>query len=256
MAVHPALDSALDLKRNTALAKSMRLQLLPEGMIDLIKCAGGCTETCTRLALAKQRSPEIIREAAINFLLLVAFAPEASAERQLGLNPHEAKRDAVRLHKRWLVRWLHPDHNNDPWQAVLLNRVLAASLQIESRGVVTAKGQRIPIVQLQSRRQLMLSRALGPGSTRSGSKRPSSHHSLYRMAQIPAIFVLIALFGYSVIAIGNYLDSLALLKTVTVHVPMRPSYERVGLRNRVAADPKQIYGARRQGDILLLHEHR
>ncbi len=254
MAVHPALETALELKRNTALVKSMHLQTLPEGVIDLIKCAGGCTETCTRLALAKQRSPETVRDAAIHFLLLVAFAPDASAERQLGLNPGEATRDAVRLHKRWLVRWLHPDHNKDPWQTVLFNRVLAASLQIEARGVMRTKRQPILAVQPPSRIRPMLSGVRRPGPGKSGPKKPAAHFSLYRLAQIPAIFVLIALFGYSVIAIANYLDSLALLKAVTVQVPMPPSQERVGLRSGVAADPLRNPGARRQGNILLLQE--
>lgn len=253
MAGHPALEMALDLKRNSALVRSMRHKPLPEGLIDLIKCAGGCTETCEGLALARQRSPEIIRDAAINFLLLVVFTPDATPERQLGLNPGETTRETVRLHKRWLVRWLHPDHNGDPWQTVLFNHVLNAALHIERRGMVTEKWQPMQNMQSQSWHRPMFSHVPRLNAGRSKSRRRSSHFSLYRLARIPTIFVLIALFGYLVIAMGNYLDSLNLLKAVAVQGPVLSSSDRVGLRGRVATDPVRNEGAR-QGDIVLLHE--
>ena len=254
MPVHPALEAALDLKRNTSLARSMRHQPLPEGVIDLIKCAGGCSKTCAHLAMMKQRSPETIREAAIQFLLLVAFTPDATAERQLGLNPNDLSRDQIRLHKRWLVRWLHPDHNSDPWQTMLFNRVLAAALQIEGNRMLAGSQNLTPIIQPQLWQQPTPVRARSLVQARRKPIKPSTHFSLYRMAQLPAIFVLIVLLGYSVIVIGNYFDSLSLLKPASMQALAQAKHNRAVSHELATTNPSAATGAPQQGDILLLHE--
>lgn len=107
------------------LARQLRCRPLPDDILDLIKVAGSCQDTCRQLAMATGRSPETIRIAAAHYLHLVLLYPGAPPERVLGLSgrvPYEV----MLQHKRWLLRWLHPDRNGDVWESAHLARVLKA----------------------------------------------------------------------------------------------------------------------------------
>jgi hypothetical protein len=120
-----ALDIALQLYRQPALARRVQRNGLPPRVLSLIKIAAGSEE---ELALPVAHTPgEIreIREAAIFFLQNCLFQAGGDSYRVLGVE-HGAPIEEIRRHKRWLLKWLHPDLNRNTWEAAYLQRVLAA----------------------------------------------------------------------------------------------------------------------------------
>jgi hypothetical protein len=132
MAGRRAIDVALDLVRMPALAPIVRKQTLPPDLLDVIRIAAGCPEA-SKAALASTREPfRVIRAAAVLYLEEVLFFPGAGLHRNLGVAVG-ASRDQMRLHMRWLLQWLHPDHNSDETAALLAARVIKAWRELGRR---------------------------------------------------------------------------------------------------------------------------
>jgi len=120
-----ALDIALQLYRQPALARKVRRNGLPPRVLSVIKIAAGSEE---ELATPVDHTPgetREIREAAIFFLQNCLFQAGGDSHRVLGVE-HGAPVEEIRQHKRWLLKWLHPDLNRNTWEAAYLQRVLAA----------------------------------------------------------------------------------------------------------------------------------
>lgn len=120
-----SLRLALDLLRIPALAKMLRAIPLPPDTLILIRIAAGCDETLKAAAEKSRASPDQIRSAAQLFLHQVMLHPGADNYRILGLAP-EASKAQTKEHRKWLLRWLHPDVNGGNWEAVLAERVIRA----------------------------------------------------------------------------------------------------------------------------------
>ena len=118
---------AMDLLRAPVLAETMRRQpLLPSHeILILLRLAGGCPETAQAAVLATGAPLDRIRQAAILYLERVLLFAETDSYRVLGVSP-DAPHEAIREHLRWMMRWLHPDRNQDDWENVYANRVLRA----------------------------------------------------------------------------------------------------------------------------------
>jgi hypothetical protein len=125
MAGPRAIDLALDLARMPALAAVMRKQTLPSDLVEVIRIAAGCPETSRAAAAARQKPLRVIRTAAIFYLEEMLFFPGADLHRNLGVSVNASK-PQMRLHMRWLLQWLHPDHNSDEIAALLAARVIKA----------------------------------------------------------------------------------------------------------------------------------
>lgn len=131
MAEQRAIHLALDLLRMPALAPVMRRQALPSDLLDAIRVASGCPEAL-ETALATTCEPvHVIRAAAAFYLQEMLFFPGASPHRNLGVMAGASKAQ-TRLHMRWLLRWLHPDHNSDEMATLLAKRVIKAWRDIAS----------------------------------------------------------------------------------------------------------------------------
>ena len=125
-----ATNIALDLFRSPAMAPAMRSAPLPKGMLTLIRIAAGSeTETAT-LVFELGRSSNEVREAAAFFLQQVLFHRKSDDFRLLGLSPG-ASPEQIREHKRWLLKWLHPDRNHNKWESALFQRVVKAAENLE-----------------------------------------------------------------------------------------------------------------------------
>jgi hypothetical protein len=59
------------------------------------------------------------------------FRQDADCYRILGIEP-TASRATARNHMRWLLEWLHPDRNNNQWDAVYAERVLRAWREVSA----------------------------------------------------------------------------------------------------------------------------
>jgi hypothetical protein len=119
---YQALELALALLRAPALAAQVRERPLPADVLTLIRIAAGDDTTLSEAAAASGETPQRVAEAAVLFLQQTLFRTGADSYRLLGA-PATAPQELLKLHHRWLVRWLHPDHQTDDWQAAYMSRV-------------------------------------------------------------------------------------------------------------------------------------
>jgi hypothetical protein len=129
MASRRAVDLALDLMRMPTLAPILSEQPFPSDLLDLIRIAARNADVAAAAAEASSVSERMLRSAAIFYLQEMLFSPGADAYRNLGVD-RDASRAQMRLHMRWLLQWLHPDHNPDPAANLLAERVIGAWRQL------------------------------------------------------------------------------------------------------------------------------
>jgi hypothetical protein len=125
MQTRNALDIALQVYRQPALVRQVRSSSLPPRVLSVIKIAAGSDEDLQLPAAHVPEKTQEIRDAAIFFLQNCLFQSGGDSYRVLGVEPGTPV-DEIRLHKRWLLKWLHPDLNRNTWEAAYLQRVLAA----------------------------------------------------------------------------------------------------------------------------------
>lgn len=122
---HGALFSALGLASMPSFAQRAGRQPLPAGVLEVIKIAAGCEETLRDAAALSGHDPDAVKAAAEFYLRHALLFDGADSRRILGADP-DAGRDELRLHMRWLMIWLHPDHSQDADRSDLAGRVLEA----------------------------------------------------------------------------------------------------------------------------------
>ena len=127
-----AIDVALGMYRRPATVRATQDAPLPEGMLTVIRIAAGAAVEAEIISLDRARNAEEAREAAVFFLQQVLFRPQSTSYRLLGLAAG-AKLPQVREHKRWLLKWLHPDRNHNKWESALFQRVVKAAEDLEHR---------------------------------------------------------------------------------------------------------------------------
>lgn len=130
MASQRAIDMALDLARMPAFAASMSAAPLPAGVLEVIRIAAESPEACRAAALTTGAPEPVLVEAARFYLQQVLFRPEADCYRILGIRPDDSRASA-RDHMRWLLQWLHPDHNGN-WDAVYAKRIVKAWREVSN----------------------------------------------------------------------------------------------------------------------------
>ena len=131
MASTLAIDRALETARQPKLlVKAAISPQFPKNMIDVIKCAAGDEETVNRLALERQFTGDQIKDAARVYLQHMITHANGNDHIVLGLE-YGATHDAVREHRRWLLKWLHPDRNPSKWESALFYHVKEASRRLE-----------------------------------------------------------------------------------------------------------------------------
>ena len=125
MQTRNALDIALQLYRQPALANKVRRNGLPPRVLSVIKIAAGSEDEIETPSEHTPEERQEMREAAIFFLQNCLFQSGGDSYRVLGVRPGAAI-DEILAHKRWLLKWLHPDLNRNKWEAAYLQRVLTA----------------------------------------------------------------------------------------------------------------------------------
>ena len=127
-----ALDVALDMVQRPLLARQAQAQPLPDDVLLLIRIAAHSEEDITWASRTRARAPREIREAAVMFLQQVLFHPHADSFRLMGLSP-TATAESLHEHRKWLLKWLHPDRNPDKWESQLFKRVLDAAGEAQKK---------------------------------------------------------------------------------------------------------------------------
>jgi hypothetical protein len=137
------IDLALDLARMPALARSSGVPAIPANIVELMRIAAASPEAC-EVAVARTGEPtRVVIEAARFYLQQVLFRPDADCYRVLGIAP-TASRPTARTHMRLLLDWLHPDRNNNSWDAVYAERVLKAWREVshfDGRAIKSSNAQ-------------------------------------------------------------------------------------------------------------------
>jgi hypothetical protein len=145
-------------------------QIVFAQMLTVIKAAAGDEKTLAEQTALYRMSARELQEAAKHFLLLQLLNSDARGNRLLGL-PDDATPAELKDHKRWLLKWLHPDRNPSTWEQKLFHRV--SDFQQESHTILRST--------LESNH-----RKRGTGKSRQAWKLASNRH---RDASPPRIFL-------------------------------------------------------------------
>ncbi len=155
MEEHDALRLALSIYRQPLHKSTYLSKPFPKGVLLLIKIAAGSEEVSELTSQQMQVSTQLLRDASVFYLQQVLAKPNLDAYGCLCLAPGAAAAD-ITLHKRWLLKWLHPDRNSNRWETVLFQRVLGAAEKLEHvTDSVAPKGsekETVPVRQISRQR--------------------------------------------------------------------------------------------------------
>lgn len=140
-----ALDLALAMFREPARVAELRERGLSPDLGQVIRIAAGEAAAVAAAIERCDESEDTLKEASVFFLQQVLFAPGADSYRTLGVEP-EAPQEQLREHYRWLMKWLHPDRNQDGWEAVYADRVNAAWQDLKTPDRRAEYDRRLPTV--------------------------------------------------------------------------------------------------------------
>jgi hypothetical protein len=133
LADNRALYLALDLARTPGLARVIRSRPLPPDVLRLIRIAAGSPDAVADAVRSTGEDAETIGAAAKLFLQQGLFRAGGDHYRTLGLSTG-APSDKLSEHVRWLMKWLHPDHDQAAWDSTLAERVLTAWHELKDPG--------------------------------------------------------------------------------------------------------------------------
>lgn len=137
------VDLALAVFKDPGLLVDLRERPLPEDVGVAIRIAAG--ECAARDAAVADSGipPDAVVEACVFFLQQTLFAPGSDSYRILGVHPGDPQ-ERLREHYRWLMKWLHPDRNQDGWETLYADRVNAAWQDLKTPDRRAAYDSRLP----------------------------------------------------------------------------------------------------------------
>jgi hypothetical protein len=98
-------------------------------VLSVLKAAAGDSETLDHLSIYKNAMPDQLQIAAQFCLTHVISASARDPRQALVLSELSGEKD-IRDHKRWLLKWLHPDRNSKKWESNLFAVVQDAADQL------------------------------------------------------------------------------------------------------------------------------
>lgn len=166
-----AIDVAVLMFRQPNSFVVARQSPLPHGIIDVMKAAAGDDETLQKFADSKGMVADIVKQAAQFYLRQVLTSAGNDPHRKLALD-RGALPAVIRDHKRWLLKWLHPDRNPNKWESILFAQVSEAALKLEQVGAGAS-----PVVTLTA-------------SQRAAKSRPQRYRPVTRSKRAVVVSVL------------------------------------------------------------------
>ena len=127
----PALEQALAAYRSPGLYLRLRERALPDDLLLVLRVAAGDTQALEYAQSVSGEASSELREAAVMFIQQLMFSPGSDSYRVLGVVATAAD-SQIKEHYRWLLRWLHPDRNDDEWDAIYADRVTLAWQDLRS----------------------------------------------------------------------------------------------------------------------------
>lgn len=153
------------------------------GMLDLLKAAAGHEETINRLSETENVTQELVCEASKHYLRGLITDSKNNPYTTLGLSA-AATPEEIKAHKRWLLKWLHPDRNPSKWEAVLFKKVSMAAEALEDTSVVITR-----VKVKQTKAKSILRREIG--KVLHHPRRTASRTAIFVAFLKPVLFVLI-----------------------------------------------------------------
>lgn len=150
MSVKSAAEVAIELYHEPRLAQKLVKVPLHRDVLSVIKVVAGDAAALHAFPDAIASKPDLARQISSLYILKVLFHDRHNDNRLLGLNPG-ADVNLVKDHKRWLLKWLHPDRNANKWEQAYFKPVADAAKRLEVAGAtVTAASS--PNTQHRGRR--------------------------------------------------------------------------------------------------------
>ena len=118
-------DIVMGVFREPGLIADLRDKQLPDDLQLVMRLAAGEGAASRGAMEATGETAEVLADASVFFLQQILFAPGADSYRVLGADAHTPD-ERLRENYRWLMKWLHPDRNQDGWEAVYADRVNVA----------------------------------------------------------------------------------------------------------------------------------
>jgi hypothetical protein len=139
-----AFDVALKIYRRPSLVRAERRKPLPLDILPLIRIASGSEVAPEFLTTERAKSELEAREASVFFLQQVLLFSKSDEYRQLGLTSH-ATPEQINEHKRYMLKWLHPDRNRNKWESAMFQRVANAAGKLGKVSVQTEVSSGDPV---------------------------------------------------------------------------------------------------------------
>jgi hypothetical protein len=116
---------AIELLHVPSRVRIARAEPLPAGVDLLLRIAAGEAEA-QRIAVASTGRPrELIRQAAIFFIVQVLLSPNSDSYRVLGTGS-QASSGELRRNMALLIKWVHPDQDRGGQRSMFASRVIRA----------------------------------------------------------------------------------------------------------------------------------
>ncbi len=120
-----ALKVAIDLMHVPSQVRHIRSGPLPDGIPNLLRVVAGEDEAISEAVKATGRSADVLCKAAAFFIEQILLCPGADSYRVLGAND-EAASSELRRNMAFLLRWLHPDMDQQVAHSMFARRVTGA----------------------------------------------------------------------------------------------------------------------------------
>ncbi len=125
-----AIDVAVAVYKQPSQFSVPRIGNYPSCMLDIVKTAAGDEETINLISKDLNMPREAVIEICKFYLRKLLTAGDNDPFRMLALD-RGATADNIKDHKRWLLKWLHPDRNSSKWESALFLMIGNAALQLE-----------------------------------------------------------------------------------------------------------------------------
>lgn len=125
MAQRQAVKEALGLFHLPTNLRRLRSEPLPPDVDVLLRIVAGDSDLLATSSVLSERSPDLIRQAAVFYIEQVLFSPDADHYRLLAA-PSTASVSDLRRNMALLMSWLHPDKDISGERAHLAARVTTA----------------------------------------------------------------------------------------------------------------------------------
>jgi hypothetical protein len=200
-----AIDAAINLYRRPNLVRAERRKALPENTLSLIRIASGGDIAPEFLTTDRAKSVEEARDASVFYIQQVLLSPKSDEYRQLGLTD-QATSQQITEHKRYMLKWLHPDRNPNKWESALFQRVVNAAAKLENHSVaaVITSNRKAKIDSLSSIR-LKPNRKLSRNHTQTQTRKTSVLRWLRKRIVLGLALFIVLLIAWR-IYVGRWFD--------------------------------------------------